>query len=71
MTRKRYKKLLWAYFTELNEWAKKHPYGVPMDMGHIYQAVRGCGKPGDMDYGAWWEKLKETTDTFGVGEKGR
>ena len=71
MTRKRYKKLLWAYFTELNEWAKKNPYGVPMDVGHIYRFIRGCGKPDGMDYGTWWDKLKGITDTFGIGEKGR
>lgn len=71
MTRKRYKKLLWAYFTELNEWAKKSPYGTPMDMGNIYRTIRGCGKPGNMDYGVWWNKLKETTNTFGIGEKRR
>lgn len=71
MTRKRYKKLMWAYFTELNEWAKKHPYGMPMPMGRVYRTIREAGKPGSMDYSVWWDMLKETTNTFGIGEKRR
>ena len=69
MTAKRFQKLLRAYFTRLNEWAKEYDKPNVMDMGLCYRTLCSRKLPQGMTRQEWWDKLKEITDTFGVGER--
>jgi hypothetical protein len=71
MTKKRFSKLLRAYFTRLNEWAKKADPNNVMKMGQVYKRLSSERMlPAGMTRAEWWTKLKEINcNVFGVGEK--
>lgn len=66
MTQKRYKKLVRAYFTRLNEWAKETGR-TPMNMGRVYKGIENM-KPTSRT--EWWSILQKS-NTFNVGVKER
>ena len=66
MTKKRFRKLCWAYFTRLNEWAKSTGR-QPMDMAAVYAALDNLAPLG-MSRSEWWETLSKG-NTFGVGKR--
>lgn len=70
MTKKRYRKLARAYFTRLNEWAKKNSPSSTMDMGKLYRTISTFGNPIGMTRAEWWAVF-ENTEHFGVGDKAK
>lgn len=69
MTKKRYRKLVRAYFTRLNEWAKVNT-DTTLDMGKCYRVVSSLANPDGMTRAEHWGKFAEMGNTFGVGVKG-
>ena len=73
MTKKRFKKLLRAYFTRLNERTKANN-STPLEMGRIYKTISTGGNFKNFDNTTrkkWWDDLKTIADTYGIGEKAK
>lgn len=71
MTKKRFKKLLRAYFTRLHE-RTKDSNGTPLELGRIYKTISTGGNFENFDSTArkkWWDDLKTIADIYGIGEK--
>ena len=56
MTKKRYRKLARAYFTEINEWAKTN-HSDTMNIGSLYRIVANLQNPNGMSREEWCEAL--------------
>ena len=70
MSKKRFRKLVRAYLTRLNEWAKENE-STPMNMKTVYWAVSNFDAPEGMTRAEWWGRISSSADTFGVGVKMR
>ena len=75
MTKKRFEKLCRAYFTRLNEQAKKRG-NETMNMGMLYKNLHNLTNHLGVDeFGKertredWWKVLATNTNLFGVGIK--
>lgn len=71
MTKKRYQKLLRAYLTRLNEWAKEHDPDHVVNMGRVYKSISTNKSPVGLTRAEGWAKLEGMTNTFGVGKKAK
>lgn len=69
MTKKRFQKLVRAYFTELNTWGIEHGHNS-MNMGEVYRCISkidtsAVGKTRT----EWWKSI--AGNNFGVGVKAK
>ena len=69
MTKKRFSKLLRAYFTRLHEWSKENPNASAMDMGEIYKAFAYGGTVKGTTREEWWNEFTASNHVFGVGKR--